>query len=210
LEEINDSNLYDTLGIDEDADPDEIKKAYKSKAQKHHPDKNGGDDSQFKQIAKAFDILSDKQRRKQYDECGTTENNGSIEAQAVSNLNSLFVDVLEHPDIFHADIIKMINDVIKQKIAECKIGIRSAEKKIRRLKKINKKIKHKKKGRDLFKTVIKNEINNCNRKINSYKNTEAVSSVMMEMLSHYEFDYEKQVVTEEITTSSRINYFSTA
>lgn len=58
---------YKTLGISEQASQDEIKRAYKKLAKEHHPDLNGGDDTQFKQINEANDTLSDQKKRQQYD-----------------------------------------------------------------------------------------------------------------------------------------------
>ena len=57
---------YETLGVSKDATPQEIKKAYRKLASKHHPDK-GGDQEQFKRIQGAYDVLSDPQQRSQYD-----------------------------------------------------------------------------------------------------------------------------------------------
>jgi DnaJ-class molecular chaperone len=57
---------YKTLGINRDANPDEIKKAYRKLAGVHHPDK-GGDTAMFQQIQSAYDTLSDPQKRQQYD-----------------------------------------------------------------------------------------------------------------------------------------------
>lgn len=57
---------YATLGIDESASPDEIKKAYRKLANQHHPDK-GGDTNKFQQIQSAYETLSDDNRRAQYD-----------------------------------------------------------------------------------------------------------------------------------------------
>jgi DnaJ-class molecular chaperone len=59
-------SYYDTLGVQKDASQDEIKKAYRKLVIVHHPDK-GGDPEKFKEISNAYDILSDPEKRSQYD-----------------------------------------------------------------------------------------------------------------------------------------------
>lgn len=66
-------DYYDVLGVSKDADQSEIKKAYRKKAMKYHPDKNSGDEAseqKFKEINEAYEILSDKEKRKMYDQYG--------------------------------------------------------------------------------------------------------------------------------------------
>ena len=58
-------NPYEVLGVPEDADKQTIKKAYRKLAAEHHPDR-GGDEEKFKQVAEAYSILSDDQKRQQY------------------------------------------------------------------------------------------------------------------------------------------------
>jgi curved DNA-binding protein len=60
------SNHYQTLGIDRNATPDEIKRAYRKLASQHHPDK-GGDKTKFQEIQNAYDTLSNPQKRAMHD-----------------------------------------------------------------------------------------------------------------------------------------------
>tara|TARA_B100001094_G_scaffold48145_1_gene43490 strand:- start:6423 stop:7292 length:870 start_codon:yes stop_codon:yes gene_type:complete len=58
---------YKTLGVPEQASQDEIKRAYKKLAKQHHPDLNGGNDTEFKKVNEANNTLSDDKKRQQYD-----------------------------------------------------------------------------------------------------------------------------------------------
>jgi DnaJ-class molecular chaperone len=66
-------DYYEVLGVNRDASDDQIKKAYRSLARKYHPDRNPGDkqaEAQFKEVQDAYDVLSDKSKREQYDRFG--------------------------------------------------------------------------------------------------------------------------------------------
>jgi len=74
-------DLYETLGIDKGASEAEIKSAYKKAALKWHPDKNKGDkeaETKFKEINNAYEVLSDKQKRQQYDTFGSAGAGGGF------------------------------------------------------------------------------------------------------------------------------------
>jgi molecular chaperone DnaJ len=62
-------NYYDILGVKKDASPDDIKKAFRRLARKHHPDA-GGDEERFKEINQAYEVLSDTEKRQEYDQYG--------------------------------------------------------------------------------------------------------------------------------------------
>jgi molecular chaperone DnaJ/curved DNA-binding protein len=64
-------DYYDILGVDEDASQKDIKKAYRDLARKHHPDRNPDDEgaeARFKKIQEAYSVLSDEEKRQQYDQ----------------------------------------------------------------------------------------------------------------------------------------------
>ncbi len=68
------SDLYAVLEVDRSASPDELKKAYRRLARQYHPDANPGDaaaEARFKEISQAYEILSDPERRANYDRFGT-------------------------------------------------------------------------------------------------------------------------------------------
>jgi len=65
-------DYYTTLGVSKGASDDDIKKAYRKLAHQHHPDKAGGDEAKFKEVNEAYQVLSDKEKRSQYDQYGQT------------------------------------------------------------------------------------------------------------------------------------------
>lgn len=69
-------DYYETLGIKRDASPDDIKKAFRHLARKYHPDLNKGSkeaEEKFKEVNEAYQVLSDKEKRAQYDQVGHAE-----------------------------------------------------------------------------------------------------------------------------------------
>lgn len=76
-------NLYQTLGVEKGAAADDIRKAYRKLARKHHPDVNPGDkkaEETFKTISTAYEVLSDEKRRAAYDEFGDASLAGGFDA----------------------------------------------------------------------------------------------------------------------------------
>ena len=87
-------DYYEILGLARDASKDEIKKAYRGLALKHHPDKNPGDaeaERRFKEAAEAFDVLGDDQKRATYDQYGHAGLSGSgAGPRGFSNVEDIF------------------------------------------------------------------------------------------------------------------------
>lgn len=67
-------DYYNILGVEKNASAEDIKKAYYRLANQHHPDKKGGNEAKFKEINEAYQILSDKDKKAQYDRFGTASN----------------------------------------------------------------------------------------------------------------------------------------
>jgi len=70
-------DYYEILGVSRTATQDDIKKAFRRLAHQYHPDKSGGDEEKFKEANEAYQVLSDGQKRQQYDQFGRTFEQGA-------------------------------------------------------------------------------------------------------------------------------------
>lgn len=86
-------NYYQILGLDKNADENQIKKAYKKLAIKYHPDKNPNNkeaEEKFKIICEAYSVLSDKDKKEQYDTFGKQGINSNFRCHTEVNPNEIF------------------------------------------------------------------------------------------------------------------------
>lgn len=99
-------DYYEVLGVSRDADDAALKKAYRQLAKKYHPDTNPGDkeaEAKFKEASEAYAVLSDPEKRRQYDQFGHSafENGGAGGGGFdYSNMSDIFSDIFGGGDIF--------------------------------------------------------------------------------------------------------------
>ena len=98
----NKRDYYEVLGVDRNATPDELKKAYRKLALQYHPDRNPGDkeaEEKFKEAAEAYDVLSNPDKKARYDQFGHAGMEGAYGQGGMdmndifSNLGSIFGDL---------------------------------------------------------------------------------------------------------------------
>ncbi len=98
-------DYYDVLGVSKNASEDEIKKAYRKKAMKFHPDRNSDDpeaERKFKEASEAYEVLGDEQKRQRYDQFGHRGVNGGGGAAGFEDIG--FEDIFSRfSDIFGGD-----------------------------------------------------------------------------------------------------------
>ena len=119
--------LYDDLGVPKDANPDAIRKAYRRKAQKAHPDK-GGSEQGFRALQVAYDVLSDPERKARYDQTGTVDQGPTHESQALQYVASLLIRVVDsQPSMAHVALLDMLQAMIRQDIAAQEAELRKGQ-----------------------------------------------------------------------------------
>lgn len=96
-------DYYEVLGVEKNADEKELKKAYRKKAMKYHPDRNQGDkgaEEKFKEVNEAYEILSDSNKRARYDQFGHAGVDGNAQggfggASGFGGFDDIFGDIFD-------------------------------------------------------------------------------------------------------------------
>ena len=119
-------NPYETLEVEKTATDEQIKKRYREKAKGAHPDA-GGDPDEFREIAKAYDILSNPGKRDRYDRTGNAESPNATASYQIAV--ELFLKILEHdPPNIEAQLKHVMAEIYKKidgEIAEIRKGIKT-------------------------------------------------------------------------------------
>jgi len=184
-------NLYETLGVSEDASQEEIKKAYKKKAMILHPDRAGGNNKQFTDLKRAYEVLSDRNSRDHYDETGEVENHDKSEDVIRSELVKLFTMILDtEAEIDHVDVIDLGMKVIIKNIAAVKGEIKKLEGFIKHTNKAKNRMKIKDGKANIFELIIESRMNEINRNIAKLEDVIKIHEKIKVELKDYEYSFD--------------------
>lgn len=133
---------YDTLGVAKDADSAAIKKAWRSKASKAHTDREGGDHSQMVAVNRAYEVLSDPEKRARYDQTGQDGPAQSLDSKAVDAVMQIVMAMIDQaPD--HEDVIALARRHMERSMSEFRSKRTSHERQIEKMEKKRKRLTHK-------------------------------------------------------------------
>ena len=191
------ANLYALLKLTRDATPDEIKKAHRALAKKVHPDV-GGLAQEFLDVQKAFEILSDPDKRTAYDRDGTTDqkaNNDHRAALAVLQglLDSLIGEVLaDHGDTepsVTSDVVACMRDEVTDRLAKFSAEIVKFERSVKRLGKLAERFKTK--GQDNFlRRMVEAKQQACTDTIRGIRRHLEVHEAALTLLANQSFEFD--------------------
>lgn len=199
--------LYDVLGLKPDATPAQIKAAYRRRAQVTHPDKTNGDEKAFKQVQLAYEVLSDPERRKRYDETGATDSGEiPLRGMALERLDRMLIELLDRMDPDSNSITHHLTQFNLQQIAAQEAGIRQTKKSVVKREKLLKRLVRKQ-GDPLMEGLLNNQLERLRASLKNEENGLLVLQEVAKILKEYEHAPEIQSGWHTATSTTSIGQF---
>jgi curved DNA-binding protein CbpA len=183
--------LYDELELPKNCTSEEIKQKYRTLAQIHHPDRPGGNEEKFKRIKLAYETLGDPTKRAHYDSTGEHYDDTNIDNEVYTRLSNMVSHFTQHinPDV--DDLILKMKVDIHQAQHQANNAILECNNIIKKLNTIAQKIKLKKEGENLLKTLVEAKITQRQHELTTHRRTLIVFAKMLEILEDYHFSLEE-------------------
>ncbi len=183
-------NPYEELGLNADATPEEIKKAYQKKAQKAHPDKATGDVVVFKKLKEAYEILSDAERREEFDKTGNTDAPPDVNGRALAELAGLLGQVISQVDVDYNDIVELMQNEIESVIQQSEAAIKKNETDIKKYLGVIKRTKVKGNKENMMAGMVQAFILQRNQVITANQKNIVMYKRMLELLADYDYSFD--------------------
>lgn len=192
------TTLYEELEVEKTATPDEIKKAYRKKSKKVHPDHNPDDPEaaeKFGALTRAYDILMDEDKRKRYDAGENPDTMGSMKTprdMAVHAVINLFHSVLDQVDEGGTDVFMVMKEAISGNVLNFKKEIKKFDRQIDKLQSVTKRISHKKKSHEnIFIQSIEAQIRGIEGDKKQVEDQVKIAEISLEIVNDYEYAVDK-------------------
>lgn len=195
---------YDTLGVPKDADDETIKRAYRRQSRKHHPDRHGGNHQAMVALNRAFETLSDPDKRRRYDQSG--EDGPAfppLEARARQVLMQLFAQCVEHlPDT--VDVVQVMRESLNEALRGGERLRHKTEGAIARMQRKLKRIKFRGEGRNFLADCLEQRISAMESTLSKIDEAKREQDRALELLADFEFEVEGIVVNGDIALGGLI------
>lgn len=185
-------NLYEILRVAKDATQKEIKDAYRKLAMIHHPDK-GGDEAQFKQIVLAYSVLSDEDKRHQYDNGRSAEdiyraNNGQNDA--LKMVIEVFLQIVARtPTIKNINLFDAVRASVGETLREIDKDKNQIARQIEKFEAVKKRVISKG-NENVFSQALDAQIQKANFDINALDRSYKIGTDGLKILEDYDYDFE--------------------
>lgn len=190
-------NPYQTLDVPRNADPATIKRAYRRKAKRLHPD-TGGNARDFHEASRAVQVLLDPQRRKHYDETGEIDES-SVHNDPLGEAKTLvlhfFLAAVASPnDLFKVDLIDKARENFRQHIQHITGQIKIEQTKIKKFEKLEQRLRHKD-NNDFVRLACRSQVRELTEAIRKHDAQIKIREQSIELLKEYSFEQDPSAST---------------
>ena len=181
-------NPYEILEVEPSASEDQIKKAYRKKAQAVHPDK-GGDTEEFQDVSKAYEILSNAEKREHFDKTGE-EFRDEIKEEVIGALVHIVMSIIDNNDARYIDVIAIARKSVEEQQNRHQISKKQLEKQITSLENTASRITIVEGKENILRLAILSNIANLETQIAAIDKVNQIGVRILEMLSDYTYQKE--------------------
>lgn len=177
-------NPYEILGVPTDATAMQIKVAYRKLAHKLHPDRPSGDKEAFTLVGKAYEILSDENKRAYYDRTGKVEEDTTnYEASASQTLRNLFSMAIDNGV---SDVLGWSISQLEGSLGSMASALQSEKNKFNRIRKYHNRLVLRGDGENLFTQVLEEKLKCISNSIKVMETGKKVTTTAIEKVKEYE------------------------
>lgn len=194
-----------------DASHEEIKRAYRRKIAKAHPDREGGDKSKALAVNEAWRVLGDQRLRDQYDTMGEVETEDAQRNRVTGEMINLFMQIAESSDVLHEDLMGKLRSLILANKQQNLQAIQQLQGRIKRYEIVAKRIRTKKRTASrremLFVHAANSIAEECRKSLRLVELKIEEKNTMLQILDDFSYDFEARVFAATTTTGSATSFF---
>ena len=181
---------YGDLELERDATPEQIKKAYYRLSKNYHPDV-GGDPEVFQRIARAYEVLSDPDKKKHFDETGFVKGEMNLDMMMNQFIFTLMTQIIQLADPETTDILEALKHEVRAQIKVAQGKFSKLETYFKRLGKTKKKMKSSK-GKGILLMLLENEIKVTSHKVQRGQMEIDAMKKSVDLLDEYDYEEVQQ------------------
>lgn len=197
-------SLYDILGVDKKASPEQIKKAYRKKAKENHTDK-GGEHEKMIEVSLSYNVLGNADKRKRYDETGKVDNN-SFDEKFMGFINDVFIKLVDNREVEHTDMISEFDLCVDKMLEEFDNRQKVQQERKRRFHEVLVRMNSDK--QDHIRKVVQGNMDACNEQLALIKEDIVFFQDCKKVLESYQYRFEtkEQPVVYTFQTGTIFNF----
>lgn len=184
-------SLYEDLGLPKGASRDQIKKAFRKKAMRAHPDRPGGNAEEFRKIERAYSVLYDPLRRERYDQDGR-EDAAPEQNQDLIMLAQLLMAVIENAPVETVNVLSAVADHVRAKQNEIRQSVKNLRKQAAKFVRAAKRLSRKTDGPNILVQMLESRISQAESDAERAESHLETGEHILKLLSEYSYKTDPQ------------------